>query len=62
MFCDERRNKPGDVVSLPAGLLLYLKSLKTTCVPLKRVDKVGVLMLRNKVGVWPRGLPHHFVF
>uniref|UniRef100_F6USX3 DNA replication ATP-dependent helicase/nuclease n=1 Tax=Ciona intestinalis TaxID=7719 RepID=F6USX3_CIOIN len=50
MFCNERRNKHGvPLISLPAGLLLYLKNLKTSCVPLKPVDSSGLMMLRNKV-------------
>ncbi|XP_078492398.1 DNA replication ATP-dependent helicase/nuclease DNA2 [Ciona intestinalis] len=50
MFCNERRNKR-DVppTPLPAGLLLYLKNLKTSCVPLKPVDSSGLMMLRNKI-------------
>uniref|UniRef100_H2ZHQ4 DNA replication ATP-dependent helicase/nuclease n=1 Tax=Ciona savignyi TaxID=51511 RepID=H2ZHQ4_CIOSA len=50
MFCNERRNKDGRPPdSLPAGLLLYLKNVKSSCVPLKRADQTGVLLLRNKV-------------
>uniref|UniRef100_H2ZHQ5 DNA replication ATP-dependent helicase/nuclease n=1 Tax=Ciona savignyi TaxID=51511 RepID=H2ZHQ5_CIOSA len=50
MFCNERRNKDGRPPdSLPAGLLLYLKNVKSSCVPLKRADQTGVLLLRNKI-------------
>ncbi|CAK8687740.1 unnamed protein product [Clavelina lepadiformis] len=50
MFCNERRNScHGNTNSLSSGLLVYLKSGKTSCVPLKQADRNGLIMLRNQV-------------
>nr|CAB3238414.1 DNA replication ATP-dependent helicase/nuclease DNA2 [Phallusia mammillata] len=49
MFCADRRNIINPTSSLPTGLLLYLKSGNMSSIPLKHTDKLGVIMLRNKV-------------
>lgn len=38
-----------DSTTLPAGLLLYLKSVELACVPLKRADERELFLIRNEV-------------